>query len=187
MLRRFRPQVPSPMSHLPRAAAALALAASLLAAPSAAARGPTGFALAAGAFDVGKSGTAGQAGASLRWPSFDLPLGSLRLPIEPATGLFVTGDEAVYGYLSFRLDLSRALADWPWEQWRAVPFTGVGLYERGDGKNLGGAVEFRSGLEVARRLGRAGWLGLSYAHLSNAGLYDVNPGEESLVLVWSSR
>ena len=176
------------MSHLPRAAAAaFALAAASLVAPPARALDPAGFAISAGAFDVGKGDPTGQLGAQVRWSSFALPLGALRLPIEPATGLFVTGDEAVYGYLSFRLDLSRALADWPWEGWRVVPFTGVGLFESGDGKDLGGAVEFRSGLEVSRRAGRAGWLGLSYAHLSNAGLYDDNPGEESVVLVWSSR
>jgi len=179
------------MRRPPRTAAlalAAVVAASVCAAPPASALvGPAGFALAAGAFDVGKGDPTGQAGGELRWPAFDLPLGSLRLPVEPAAGLFATGDEAVYGYLSFRVDLSRTIAEWPWEGWRAVPFTGVGLFDRGDGKNLGGAVEFRSGLEVSRRLGRAGWLGLSYAHLSNAGLYDVNPGEESVTLVWSSR
>jgi hypothetical protein len=68
-----------------------------------------------------------------------------------------------------------------------VPFTGAGLYEEGDGKDLGGPVEFRSGLEVAVRAGARWWVGLSYYHLSNAVLYDRNPGEESLVLVVSRR
>lgn len=176
------------MIRLPRApTAALVLVAALSAAPSARAIAPAGFALSAGAFDLGEGASTGLVGAQARWPSFSLQLGDLRLPVEPVLGVDLTGDDAVYGYVSFRFDLSRALADWRWERWRAVPFTGVGVYDRGDGKDLGGTVEFRSGLEISRRVGRAGWLGLAYTHLSNAGIYDLNPGEESLVLVWSSR
>ena len=50
---------------------------------------------------------------------------------------------------------------------------------------LGGHFHFRSGLEASYRLGRRQRLGLLFYHLSNAGLRELNPGEESLVAQWT--
>ena len=36
-------------------------------------------------------------------------------------------------------------------RWGLIPEVGVGVYEQGDGKNLGGSLEFRSGLEATYR------------------------------------
>ena len=99
----------------------------------------------------------------------------------------VTSDGGAYAHLSFRLALKDLWAT-PWsERWRVVPFLGVGIYEEGDGKDLGGPVEFRSGVEVSYRVGRRWWLGATLYHLSNGVLYDSNPGEESLALTLSWR
>ncbi|EPX84741.1 acyloxyacyl hydrolase [Salipiger mucosus] len=55
-----------------------------------------------------------------------------------------------------------------------------GLYAAGDDFDLGGSVEFRSGIEFGYEA-RNGWrYGVSYDHRSNAGLYDENPGIESV-------
>ena len=62
-----------------------------------------------------------------------------------------------------------------------------GLYDRNGGFNLGGQVEFRSGLEATRQIGERARLGLIYYHLSNAGIYVHNPGSESLVLTFAYR
>jgi hypothetical protein len=48
-------------------------------------------------------------------------------------------------------------------------------------------VEFRSGLEVSYRLDDRSRLGLSFYHLSNGVIYDVNPGGESLCVVYGVR
>jgi hypothetical protein len=86
-----------------------------------------------------------------------------------------------YGYLGLRLPLERG------ERWQVTPSIGPGIYSAGDGIDLGGPVEFRSGIEVSARLGERARLGVSYYHLSNGVLYDLNPGQESLVLVLTVR
>lgn len=145
------------------------------------------WAVLAGVFDVGTGDETGQVEAEARFRKLRLPLGSLELPLEPAAGAMVTGDGAAYAHLSFRLTL-KDLWRTPWpERWRVVPFLGMGLYEEGDGKDLGGPVEFRSGVEVSYRAGRRWWLGATLYHLSNAVIYDSNPGEESLLLTVSWR
>lgn len=145
------------------------------------------WAVLAGIFDVGTRGEVGEVGAEARLRKFGLPLGSLELPLEPAVGAMTTGDGAAYAHLSFRLTLKDLWAT-PWsDRWRVVPFLGVGVYEAGDGKDLGGPVEFRSGVEVSYRAGQRWWLGATLYHLSNAVIYDSNPGEESLVVTLSWR
>ena len=66
-----------------------------------------------------------------------------------------------------------------------TPNFAVGVYGNGDGKDLGYAVEFRSGVELAYRFDNYARLGLSFTHISNAGLDERNPGVESLVVMYS--
>jgi len=55
-----------------------------------------------------------------------------------------------------------------------------GLYFDNGGFDLGGTVAFRSGVEVGYET-RQGWrMALTYDHRSNAGLYDENPGIETV-------
>lgn len=55
----------------------------------------------------------------------------------------------------------------------------TGLYFQGNGVDLGGVLEFRSGIEVGYEL-KSGWrMGLSLDHRSNAELGRINPGLET--------
>ncbi|WP_425439904.1 acyloxyacyl hydrolase [Puniceibacterium antarcticum] len=55
-----------------------------------------------------------------------------------------------------------------------------GLYADNGGFDLGGPLEFRSGIELGYEL-RSGWrMALSYDHRSNAGIFDNNPGIETV-------
>ena len=55
-----------------------------------------------------------------------------------------------------------------------------GIYFDRGGFDLGGPIEFRSGLEIGYE-SRQGWrFGLSYDHRSNAGIYSENPGIETV-------
>ncbi len=99
----------------------------------------------------------------------------------PAFGAMVNSNSSVYAYGSFRFEIPAG------PRWQVTPQLGYGLYDRNGGFNLGGQVEFRSGLEVTRRLGERYRLGLLYYHLSNAGIYRHNPGSESLVLSFGAR
>ena len=58
----------------------------------------------------------------------------------------------------------------------------TGLYRAGDGLDLGGPIVFRSGIEAGWE-NRRGWrFGLGFDHRSNAGIYDENPGVETVHL-----
>ena len=55
-----------------------------------------------------------------------------------------------------------------------------GIYLDNGGFDLGGLIEFRSGIELGFE-NRSGWrFGVSYDHRSNAGLYRNNPGIETV-------
>ena len=55
------------------------------------------------------------------------------------------------------------------------------LYAHNSGYQLGGPIEFRSGIEFGYE-NREGWrYGLSYDHRSNTGIYKANPGIETVM------
>ena len=65
------------------------------------------------------------------------------------------------------------------------PNAAVGAFYKGNGKDLGSVVEFKTGAEFAYRFEDHSRLGLQFDHISNAGIGKRNPGTESLVLFWS--
>lgn len=98
--------------------------------------------------------------------------------LAPAFGVSGTEDGSVWlwGGLRRSFDLG--------SRWHLVPGFGIALYEEGDGKDLGGVVEFRSSIELSVEVGSRSEAGVLVYHLSNAGFYDLNPGSNSAVLVW---
>ena len=69
--------------------------------------------------------------------------------------------------------------EWPvYAEFHLMP----GLYASGGGADLGGPIEFRSGLELGYETSRGLRIGLGVDHRSNAGLYDFNPGLETVHL-----
>ena len=58
----------------------------------------------------------------------------------------------------------------------------TGLYTPGDGLDLGGALAFRSGVELGYEAANGWRYALSYDHRSNAELYEANPGMEAVHL-----
>lgn len=99
--------------------------------------------------------------------------------IRPQAGLLATSDGSVYGFGGFRLRLPIES-----QRWRIDISSAAGVFEEGDGKDLGGVVEFRSGLDVIRQFDNGHSLGVGIYHISNAGIYDKNPGSNTLVLRW---
>ena len=97
----------------------------------------------------------------------------------PAFGVMGTEENAVYGWGGGALLIPIN------NQWGLVPQLGAGIYHQGDDKNLGGSLEFRSGLEVVFRASDALRVGLEFSHLSNAGFHELNPGVNSLVLTFA--
>ena len=142
----------------------------LLASPLAAAERPS-WILSAGTFDTATSDFLLEVGLEHR-----RPVGKLGL--DWGLGLSATEEESVWGHIGLRRDFALSA------RWLLTPGFGVALYEEGDGKDLGGPIEFRSSIEVFVSTSPRAQLGLSFYHLSNAGIYDDNPGANSLVLMF---
>lgn len=152
-------------------ALALGLAASH-AAPAAAAEEPAFLALSAGAFDILDDETTAEFRAEYR--------SDLRLwRFAPFVGAMANADGGVYGYAGLGVDIFLG------ERIVLTPNAAFGLYYEGDSKDLGGAVEFRTGGELAYRFDDKSRLGIAFHHISNASIYDDNPGTESLVLTYA--
>lgn len=97
----------------------------------------------------------------------------------PFVGFMATAEGGTYGYGGIGVDVFFG------NRWVLTPNFAMGVYGNGDGKDLGHAVEFRSGLELAYRFDDYSRLGLTFHHISNAGLDDRNPGVESMMLMYS--
>jgi len=129
----------------------------------------------AGAFDFHRDDTAaGQFGVQYR-------MGERLWFIKPVIGVFGTTDSAIYGYGGFGIDLY-------FGKCKCVIFTpdfAVGYFKKAAGKDLGNDIEFRSGGEISYRFQDRSRIGVAIHHLSNAGLSDSNPGEESFMVNYS--
>jgi lipid A 3-O-deacylase len=71
--------------------------------------------------------------------------------------------------------------------WDVTPTFVPGVYRHGEGRDLGYPLEFRSQLELGRRLSGGGRVAVAMSHLSNAGLGSSNPGQESLTISYEWR
>lgn len=97
-------------------------------------------------------------------------------------GAMANGDGGVFGFGGVRRDFHFG------KTWGTSLGLGVGLWHPGnDGLDLGGAVEFRTSVEFFAEPTARSRLGLNFYHLSNADLYDQNPGSNSIVLVYGRR
>lgn len=171
-----------PPRFAPALAAAAALAAALAAPPAAgAANLVDGVALSAGTFNVLNSEKSGEIGFELRLRQVGQGTAELPWVLRPVAGAMTTTENALYGYLGFRVELPAQ------GRWTVTPQWAAGVYDHGNDKDLGGSIQFRSGIELAYDLNPGNRVGAVFYHLSNAGLEHNNPGSESLVVFWSWR
>lgn len=158
-----------------------ALAAGLPAAPARAAE-PAYISLNAGSIEIFDPDTRGQAGGEVRFSPRRFRWLPRFIPdLSPAAGGLFASKGTLYVYGGFRCDLPLGSA------WSLSPQLAAGVYSHGRGINLGGPLEFRSGIEISRALGGRARAGLLLYHLSNAGFYVHNPGTEGLVVTYSVR
>ena len=92
--------------------------------------------------------------------------------LSPITGLMLTADNAAYIYTGVQAHYSLGALN-------IIPSFTPGLYEQGDGKDLGHILEFKSEVQLSLDLPKDSQFGFSYNHLSNASLGDKNPGANS--------
>lgn len=98
--------------------------------------------------------------------------------IGPAIGGMVNAEGGLFGYFGLYLDLSVGPIYF-------TPQLGLGFYHRGDSRDLGGNFQFRETVELSYRFGNGHRAGVRVAHISNADLHDVNPGEEEYYLTYA--
>src|SRR5260221_3212714 len=139
---------------------------------------PPHIAVGVGAFDITPSGshkdsqTAGEFRGEYRFA--DTPW-----ILAPFVGASVTTDGAAYGYFGLGFDVNFG------PSWVLNPNAAAGVFERGSGTRLGSWWEFRTGAEFAYRFPDQSRLRLAVNHTSNAGLTKRNPGEQSVLLMYS--
>ena len=118
--------------------------------------------------------------------SFQIDLEYRLRPLQhrlvPVVGAAATSDGTTY----LRAGLGRDFRLGP--RWTSHMGLAAGLYFEGDsGKRLGGALEFRSAIDLSYQVAPDLRVGLALAHLSNGGLGSFNPGVETLSVVFSWR
>ncbi|MFQ5784634.1 MAG: acyloxyacyl hydrolase [Alphaproteobacteria bacterium] len=133
---------------------------------------PEFLAFGAGGFDVNDDQTSGLFTVEYRSDR-------KRFYVAPMVGLMSNSDGGVYGYGGVFLDVYFG------RRWVVTPNFALGGWRRGDSKDLGDTLEFRSGVEIAYRFDNRSRLGITFNHISNAGIGDSNPGTESLLLTYA--
>ena len=92
--------------------------------------------------------------------------------ISPVTGFLITENNAAYGYTGIQAFYNLGKLNF-------TPSFTPGIYSKGDGKDLGHTIEFKSELQFSLDIFSNSELGFSYNHISNASLGDKNPGANS--------
>ena len=92
--------------------------------------------------------------------------------ISPITGGFITENSAIYIYsgIEWNIDVG---------SFEFTPSFAPGLYKKGDGKDLGHVLEFKTEVQLSYRFSDDMSLGVSYNHASNVSLGYKIPGANS--------
>ena len=99
---------------------------------------------------------------------------------KPLTGIFMTGNSSVYLYTGVegQYDIGPL---------KILPSFSPGLYEKGDGKDLGSALEFKTEIKIGFDIFENSKLGYSYSHISNNDWGDTNPGTDNQQITFSKN
>jgi len=100
--------------------------------------------------------------------------GVLLGPFQPSAGLSVTSDGTTWLGAGVQYTLKGPLD--LYVQGHVMP----GVYFPADGRDLGGGLQFRSGIEVGYEASSGIRYGLSLDHRSNGDLLSYNPGLETV-------
>jgi len=136
------------------------------------------FSVGIGAFNMGHPHRSDGFGLEYRLDSrARKPRESRRFSLVPTFGITGTSKEAFFGYAGLRSDVDLT------RRWRMTPGFAVGVYDRNGDIDLGGPIEFRSSLDVSCAVTNGMRIGVTLYHVSNARLYDRNPGINALAFV----
>ena len=103
------------------------------------------------------------------------------LIFSPLLGMMVLGDGSIYAFAGVNI------FEQVGKHFTVIPNFAVGGFHNGGKKDLGGALEFRSGVEIGYWIFDKLMAGVAFHHISNASIYRENPGTETLSLIISVR
>ena len=99
---------------------------------------------------------------------------------SPVSGGFMTGDSSVYLYTGVE-------GQYGIGRLKILPSFTPGFYEKGNGKDLGGALEFKSEIKLGFDIFENSKIGYSYSHISNNDWGDTNPGTDNQQITFSKN
>ena len=88
---------------------------------------------------------------------------------SPITGGFITEKDSIFIYTGIQ-------AQYEIGPLKITPSFAPGYYEKGDGKDLGMALEFQSKIKISFDFFKDTKIGYSYSHISNNDWGTINPG-----------
>ena len=99
---------------------------------------------------------------------------------KPVTGAFMTGKNSVYLYTGIE-------GQYGIGPLKILPSFTPGYYEKGNGKDLGDVLEFKSEVKVSFDIFENTKLGYSYSHISNYDWGEKNPGTDNQQITFSKN
>ena len=97
---------------------------------------------------------------------------------SPVSGGFMTGDSSVYLYTGIE-------GQYGIGKLKILPSFTPGFYEKGNGKDLGSALEFKSEIKLGFDIFENSKIGYSYSHISNNDWGETNPGTDNQQITFS--
>ena len=99
---------------------------------------------------------------------------------SPVSGGFVTGDSSLYFYTGVE-------GQYGMGPLKILPSFTPGYYDKGDGKDLGSALEFKSEIKFGLDIFENSNIGYSYSHISNNNMGSKNPGTDNQSITFSKK
>ena len=99
---------------------------------------------------------------------------------SPISGGFMTANNAFYLYTGVE-------AQYDVGPLKILPSFTPGYYEKGNGKDLGSALEFKSEIKLGFDIFENSKIGYSYSHISNNEWGETNPGTDNQQITFSKN
>ena len=99
---------------------------------------------------------------------------------SPVTGAFITGKGSTYLYTGVEAEYDVGI-------FKISPSFTPGYYQKGDGKDLGDVLEFKSEVKVGIDIFDNSKIGYSYSHISNNNWGSTYPGTDNQSINFSKK
>ena len=99
---------------------------------------------------------------------------------SPVSGAFHTAKGSTYVYTGVEAKYSLGPL-------KIIPSFAPGYYEKGDGKDLGDVLEFKSELKIGFDISESSKIGYTYSHISNNDWGSTNPGADNQSITFSKK